>query len=867
MARTKDKPLPVPQTPIDFVIVTALDEERDSMLSKLRGYKRLDKEANDIYTYYYALVKSRRKDKSVYQVIVACPLNMGPLNAAILASALVQKWKPQYVLLVGIACGIKGEVNYGDVLVATQVADYTLGKLSEGKRKVRWEVSPSGPSLLDSANNLSANWVEQIRTERPTRGNPSKVKGVIASGGDVISDDEIIKAYSESWPKLIGIEMESAGISAGLHQTADRPEFLMIKSVSDFGKDKHNDEVIPWRNYACHTSATFALELIKSGPSKSSILIKEELKGKKVEIERRDAAERRWQYIQNHPISKINIEFYLRSTVGREWLTSMFKDIYITFSRNGRGLDLSEVLEKSQAPNTKEWENKVSAPICSFWQLYEHEPGYWCKKIKKTAQSPNLVAGFDAIIPWSFVGMAAINSLKDLSGFNSIGVSVTPKLFQAGLEELILTIEGKGYSFKMYFSEQGLDLFHEAAGTLFTLSKGKKDDIMTCGMHYDGIQLLEKFHDQMMPDYERPNKDKGIFGGMSGPESSISFYPGMPRGFSKNPESEEYSFNLTVPSEVDYKGMEKSLKEVIYTGKASIDDYVKLAWLYSLQGRFQEVIGLLTKPDLKFVPNSSFHGILGSAYAYLGRYQEAIDELRKSALLDPENANTQKILGRCYHELEENEAALEFFKKAADLEPTNSGYQHNLGRAFAILGEIAKAIKHIRIATELVPDDSDYLIGLGALLFSEGEIVEAIVLLEKGILLDPTSAIAHRYLGLALKKSGDIEKALMSFEKSINLEETVECYTDWAKTLCDNHRWGEAEPIIQKGLTIDPKHLWLLIYLGVVLANQGYFEKSLETLTTAKAIDPVDKTVTELIEKVKARINTKTEPKKARKRK
>ncbi len=130
--------------PVDFVVITALEEERDALLSKLRGARRLDKEDADVHTYYRATIRSLRRDRSKYQVIATCLLNMGPINASAQAVSVVNRWKPRYVLLVGIACGVRGEVNHGDVLVASQVADYTLGKQSDGRRKVRWEVFPCG---------------------------------------------------------------------------------------------------------------------------------------------------------------------------------------------------------------------------------------------------------------------------------------------------------------------------------------------------------------------------------------------------------------------------------------------------------------------------------------------------------------------------------------------------------------------------------------------------------------------------------------------------------------------------------------------------------------------------------------------------
>ncbi len=370
--------------PVDFVVITALEEERGALLSKLRGARKLDKGSADVHTYYRALVRSTRHDRAEYQVVVTSLLNMGPINAAAQATSVVSRWKPRYVLLVGIACGVPGEVSHGDVLIASQVADYTLGK-QNGGRQVRWEVFPCGASLLDSANNISPKWTSSIRLERPSTGKPERHKGVVASGGDVISDDQVVAAYSESWPKLIGIEMEAGGTAAGVHQTAERPEFLMIKGVSDFGKDKHEPDVVPWREYAYHVAAAFAVALIKSGPGGSVSTISD-ADEESEEEKQRAAAERRWQYIQGHPIRGLEVLFILKGAVGAGWFRELLNDTRLTFSRKEQSFKLGELFALSPAPNTKERSAATDHPICSFWELYKPEEGYWFRKIAPVAR-------------------------------------------------------------------------------------------------------------------------------------------------------------------------------------------------------------------------------------------------------------------------------------------------------------------------------------------------------------------------------------------------------------------------------------------------------------------------------------------------
>src|SRR5262245_14531568 len=110
---------------VDFVLVTALEEERDAVLRKLGGHARLEKDGGDAHTYYEARLPTARSDGAAYRVIVTSIGGMGPIKGAAKAGDVVRRWQPAHVILVGIARGVRGEGELGDVVVATQGAEYT----------------------------------------------------------------------------------------------------------------------------------------------------------------------------------------------------------------------------------------------------------------------------------------------------------------------------------------------------------------------------------------------------------------------------------------------------------------------------------------------------------------------------------------------------------------------------------------------------------------------------------------------------------------------------------------------------------------------------------------------------------------------
>jgi nucleoside phosphorylase len=278
--------------PVDFLFITAIEQERDALLSKLPGVRKLDRDGSGAHTYYEASVATRREDRAVYRVIVTSLSGMGPIKGAIKAGAVIQRWKPIHVLVVGIAGGVEGEVAPGDVMVASQVADYTVGKVRDGApREERWMPYQADADLLDAAAHFPTGWEDLVASAPPEAATPSRHVGVIASGGDVVASKEQIRLYLADLPKLIGVEMEGGGVAAGLHDDIARPRFLMIRGVSDLANGDDNAAMKKaWRAYACHVAAAYAIGLLRDGPVKAGAS-QDLAERKRIRLEERTRAE------------------------------------------------------------------------------------------------------------------------------------------------------------------------------------------------------------------------------------------------------------------------------------------------------------------------------------------------------------------------------------------------------------------------------------------------------------------------------------------------------------------------------------------------------------------------------------------------
>jgi nucleoside phosphorylase len=255
---------------VDFVIITALEEELRAVTSLLRGWKVVPASPQDVRVYRRCEIKARDPygNKINYSAILLLLLGMGRVEATSAAGDAIRRWRPRYVLLVGIAGGIADAgVTIGDVIVSDQVVDYELQKQYAKGTSIKYNVHKSDPRLLGVVQETSPERLAKlIKARRPVPGAPKRLIGPIATGDKVVAFGNVMNRYRREWPKLIGVEMEAGGVATAAFQSADQPGFFMIRAVSDLADERKDDaKTYEWRTYACEAAAAYAAMVLKSG--------------------------------------------------------------------------------------------------------------------------------------------------------------------------------------------------------------------------------------------------------------------------------------------------------------------------------------------------------------------------------------------------------------------------------------------------------------------------------------------------------------------------------------------------------------------------------------------------------------------------
>jgi nucleoside phosphorylase len=244
------------------VILTALPVEYLAVRSHLSDLQEEMHPQGTIYERGKFIANDREWEVGVVET------GAGNAGSAIEAERAIAYFKPDVLIFVGIAGGIK-DVAIGDVVAATKVYGYESGKVGE-QFSTRPAVEQSAHDLVQRAK-LEAGrqeWLQRLSSNLAKQ--PRVFVAPIASGEKVVAfkESELFKFLRASYNDAIAVEMEGFGF---LSAAFAHPEIkaIMIRGISDLIKGKNDDspesgqepEQIRQEKASHHASA-FAFEIL-----------------------------------------------------------------------------------------------------------------------------------------------------------------------------------------------------------------------------------------------------------------------------------------------------------------------------------------------------------------------------------------------------------------------------------------------------------------------------------------------------------------------------------------------------------------------------------------------------------------------------
>jgi nucleoside phosphorylase len=248
---------------VDVVVITALQLEMEAV-RKLPWEWSPDEALDDSQFFSRGSFESRGRACSV---VAAVATRMGMVSAAVLASKLIERFRPKLVVMPGICAGVRGKAQLGDVICSYMAWDYQSGKHVSTKNALNGflmdphfiQVDAFVSSRCDQLARDESHSLSVWRGWNPKHSAPpSLLRGPVASGSAVLADGAVTESIRLQQRKLLGVEMEVYGVFFAAEQ-APRPKPLVmgLKAVCDYADDEKNDEAQP---YAAYTSAMYLKE-------------------------------------------------------------------------------------------------------------------------------------------------------------------------------------------------------------------------------------------------------------------------------------------------------------------------------------------------------------------------------------------------------------------------------------------------------------------------------------------------------------------------------------------------------------------------------------------------------------------------------
>lgn len=216
--------------------------------------------------------KLRTSAGSYLSVVAASAMRMGGVESAILASKLIECFRPRLIIMTGICAGLEGKVNLGDVVVANPTWDWTSAK---------WEIDGDGnPKILPAPDYIGidrtiaaqlaiieddTSFLATLQDSWSGTENATRLKVHVkpsASGAIVVADGSTLKSIQSAQNReVIALEMEAYGVYAAVRAApTPRPLVVSMKSVCDFADPRKADKS---QAYAAYTSAGVAFEYLR----------------------------------------------------------------------------------------------------------------------------------------------------------------------------------------------------------------------------------------------------------------------------------------------------------------------------------------------------------------------------------------------------------------------------------------------------------------------------------------------------------------------------------------------------------------------------------------------------------------------------
>jgi nucleoside phosphorylase len=236
------------------VVLSAIPVEYQAMHAHLRDRREERHPAGTIFK-LGGLPNSR-------WLVRLAEMGTGNPQAAIIAERAIRHFRPDLVMLVGIAGRLHTDLSLGDIVVATKTYAIHSGKEGRTGFRPRPESWQANHACDQQARRVAEHdtWQDALRDQTPM----AKVVFRSIASGEVVLDaprSELKQRLDRDYADAAVIEMEGAGVARACH--LNNVPMMNIRAVSDFadGKKEATDRA-GGQLRAARNAAAFAVTLL-----------------------------------------------------------------------------------------------------------------------------------------------------------------------------------------------------------------------------------------------------------------------------------------------------------------------------------------------------------------------------------------------------------------------------------------------------------------------------------------------------------------------------------------------------------------------------------------------------------------------------
>ncbi|MGW2524145.1 5'-methylthioadenosine/S-adenosylhomocysteine nucleosidase family protein [Streptomyces sp. NPDC001617] len=261
----------------DIGVVTVIREELDAVLAVFGLDGTVFETSEDGQRFYTAEIANRNLPARRLTVVVTVAGQAGQVHVGGPVHALVERFAPRAVFLLGTAAGVRDKVKLGDVVVSDRVLYYEPGRLAapdvwqprpeseQGRHAFRYGLfyyDPCGPDFRTRVTEFVDGLPGHRRPKRLAPGHVPEVHTVhatIATGEKVLRDGRSLPELRDRHDETIrAADMESYGF---VKAVGDR-RWLIFRGISDYGDTRQSPE---WKFLSSAFAALSLQDFLRTG--------------------------------------------------------------------------------------------------------------------------------------------------------------------------------------------------------------------------------------------------------------------------------------------------------------------------------------------------------------------------------------------------------------------------------------------------------------------------------------------------------------------------------------------------------------------------------------------------------------------------